>query len=115
MSTHRTPFLLPWLTVPSCRRCNSTYPASRPLLGRGAGSARYRVAVITDLDQASRRDSGWVSLLRHGWLEWRPRDGRPPTAAVTWDPSDVVVKSSLANVSAARGDGEVVRVGLRWL
>ena len=89
-------------------RCNNSYPVTRPLLSR-AGAARYRIAVITDLDQASKRDSGWVSLLRHGWLEWEARDGHEPSARVTWDAQDVTVKSALANVSRGGGWGEAGR------
>ncbi|KAF0290064.1 Soluble calcium-activated nucleotidase 1 [Amphibalanus amphitrite] len=93
-------------------RCNSSYPLSKPLPGRGGVGSRYRIAVITDLDQASRREASWISLLRHGWLEWHHRhDGRPPAAELTWDEEDVTVKSSLANGGRAMELSELVSFG----
>ena len=50
----------------SLKAYNSTYPFTQPV--RTDKGVRYRVAIIADLDTASKRDDEWVSYLKTGFL-----------------------------------------------
>ncbi|XP_023672732.1 soluble calcium-activated nucleotidase 1b isoform X1 [Paramormyrops kingsleyae] len=74
-------------------RYNDTYPLSPP--EHTARGTRYRIAVIADLDTASRstKELTWFSYLRRGHL--LVSDGRDQVT-VEWDPDRVVLESHLA-------------------
>ncbi|KAJ8283175.1 hypothetical protein COCON_G00020250 [Conger conger] len=80
----------------SSGRYNSTYPLSPP--EHTAGGVRYRIAVIADLDTASRRGANaseltWVSYLRRGHLEVLEGGER---LELRWDPQSELLQTQLA-------------------
>lgn len=75
---------------------NDTYPLSPP--ERTPEGLRYRIAVIADLDTASRRDrqkNTWISYLRCGHLLMSEGAGRPQLS-VQWDSERVELQTHLA-------------------
>lgn len=78
---------------PSSGRYNATYPLSPP--EHTARGTRLRIAVIADLDTASRstKELTWFSYLRRGHLLLS--SGRDQVT-VEWDPDWVVLESHLA-------------------
>lgn len=74
-------------------RCNDTYPLSAPQ--RTPGGTRYRIAVIADLDTASRAqaEDTWFSYLKKGYLTLSDSGDK---VAVEWDKGHEVLESHLA-------------------
>ena len=54
------------VSLPFQRMYNSTYPLTTPV--RTEKGIRYRIGIIADLDQASRKGDDWVSYLKTGFL-----------------------------------------------
>ncbi|KAJ8263776.1 hypothetical protein GJAV_G00141170 [Gymnothorax javanicus] len=76
------------------RGYNDTYPLSPP--ENIAQGVRYRIAVVADLDRASRskqEDLTWVSYLRRGHLLVR---GGGEGVWLQWDPEHVLLQGHLA-------------------
>ncbi|XP_036405233.1 soluble calcium-activated nucleotidase 1-like [Megalops cyprinoides] len=84
---------LGWVGARGEGRYNDTYPLSPP--ERTPQGVRYRIAVIADLDTASRSDKDltWFSYLRRGHLLVSESGDR---VAVEWDPEQVVLETHLA-------------------
>uniref|UniRef100_A0A8C7X4D2 Calcium activated nucleotidase 1b n=1 Tax=Oryzias sinensis TaxID=183150 RepID=A0A8C7X4D2_9TELE len=93
----------PALPQRSERPYNSTYPLSPP--ERTPHGVRYRIAVIADLDTASRssKDQTWFSYIKRGYLT--VRDGASGLE-VEWDADTVTLESQLSE----RGRGRWSRV-----
>lgn len=74
-------------------RCNDTYPLSAPQ--RTPGGTRYRIAVVADLDTASRaaREDTWFSYLKKGHLTLSDSGD---SVTVEWDKGHSVLESHLA-------------------
>ena len=75
-------------------RYNDTYPLSAPQ--RTAHGTRYRIAVIADLDTASRsagKELTWFSYLLRGYLSVSQSGDK---VEVEWDAEPVVLESHLA-------------------
>lgn len=74
-------------------RCNDTYPLSAPQ--RTPGGTRYRIAVVADLDTASRaaREDTWFSYLKKGHLTLSDSGD---SVTVEWDKGHAVLESHLA-------------------
>nr|KAF6455091.1 calcium activated nucleotidase 1 [Rousettus aegyptiacus] len=74
-------------------RCNDTYPLSAPQ--RTPGGTRYRIAVIADLDTASRAqaENTWFSYLKKGYLTLSDSGDK---VTVEWDKGHEVLESHLA-------------------
>lgn len=72
---------------------NDTYPLSPPV--KTKDGIRYRIAVIADLDQASRSSQGqtWFSYMKKGYLTVSDSASR---LKVEWDAETITLKSSLA-------------------
>lgn len=93
----------PALPQRSERPYNSTYPLSPP--ERTPHGVRYRIAVIADLDTASRssKDQTWFSHMKRGYLA--VLDGASGVE-VEWDADTVTLESQLSE----RGRGRWSRV-----
>ncbi|XP_063042352.1 soluble calcium-activated nucleotidase 1 isoform X3 [Engraulis encrasicolus] len=77
-------------------RYNDTYPLTTP--ERTAEGLRYRIAVIADLDTASRQErqkNTWISYLRRGHLLVSEGAGRPQLS-VQWDAEKVELQTHLS-------------------
>ncbi|XP_062387523.1 soluble calcium-activated nucleotidase 1 isoform X1 [Sardina pilchardus] len=77
-------------------RYNDTYPLTAP--EHTAEGTRFRIAVIADLDTASRQDgkkNTWVSYLRRGHLLVSEGSGRPHLS-VQWDAEKVELQTHLS-------------------
>ncbi|KAK1887101.1 Soluble calcium-activated nucleotidase 1 [Dissostichus eleginoides] len=75
------------------RPYNDTYPLSRPV--KTEHGIRYRIAVIADLDTASRssKDQTWFSYMKRGYLTISNSADR---LEVEWDADTVTLESHLA-------------------
>lgn len=80
---------------------NSTYPLSPPQ--RTEDGVRYRIAVIADLDTASRSSKAqtWFSFMKRGHLT--VSDGRD-RLRVDWDPDTLTLESHLAEKGRGKAD-----------
>ncbi|ELK12297.1 soluble calcium-activated nucleotidase 1 [Pteropus alecto] len=74
-------------------QCNDTYPLSAPQ--RTPGGTRYRIAVIADLDTASKAqaENTWFSYLKKGYLTLSDSGYK---VTVEWDKGHEVLESHLA-------------------
>ncbi|XP_072152348.1 soluble calcium-activated nucleotidase 1 isoform X2 [Bemisia tabaci] len=68
---------------------NRTYPLSAPFIV--SHGIKYKIAIISDLDENSKKGNKWISYLKKGYLTYNPTDKR---ASVEWDNGDPVVLSS---------------------
>lgn len=75
---------------------NSTYPLTPPVYFSSNRTTKFRIAVITDLDTASKSESDkdtWFSYIKYGHLAISD-DHRK--VFITWDNDHIQIKSNLA-------------------